>query len=113
MTFLARSARHWRTWTRLRCLIRASPQQIYDRERTIVDSYRVVPLVWLPQVYGLSARVRDWKAPAAGRDWPLADVWLDGPPNLRANRQTVTFRTKLFWIFTLALLLSVGWSPPA
>jgi hypothetical protein len=38
----------------------------------------VVPLVWLPQVYGLSARVRDWKAPAPGEGWALADVWLDG-----------------------------------
>jgi ABC-type transport system substrate-binding protein len=55
----------------------ASPQEIYDRERAIVDSYRVVPLVWLPQVYGLSARVRDWNAPKAGEKWPLADVWLE------------------------------------
>ena len=43
----------------------------------MVNSYRVVPLVWLPEVYGLSARVRDWKAPEAGEGWPLADVWLE------------------------------------
>jgi peptide/nickel transport system substrate-binding protein len=55
----------------------ASAEQIYDVERGIVNSYRVVPLVWLPEVYGLSARVRDWKAPAAGEGWPLADVWLE------------------------------------
>jgi peptide/nickel transport system substrate-binding protein len=55
----------------------ASAEQIYDVERGIVNSYRVVPLVWLPQVYGVSARVRDWKAPAAGEGWPLADVWLE------------------------------------
>jgi hypothetical protein len=36
-------------------------------------------LVWLPRVYGLSARVRDWTPPGAGEFWPLADVWLDGP----------------------------------
>ena len=58
----------------------ASPQEIYDRERAIVESYRVIPLVWLPQVYGLSARVRDWKAPAAGESWPLADIWLEEAP---------------------------------
>jgi peptide/nickel transport system substrate-binding protein len=58
----------------------ASPQEIYDRERAIVESYRLIPLVWLPQVYGLSARVRDWKAPAAGENWPLADVWLEEAP---------------------------------
>ncbi|MGC2421868.1 MAG: ABC transporter substrate-binding protein [Candidatus Acidiferrales bacterium] len=56
----------------------ASPEQIYSRESAVVSSYRVVPLVWLPQVYGLSARVRDWSAPAPGDGWPLADVWLEG-----------------------------------
>ena len=57
----------------------ASPEDIYKRERAIVSSYGVVPLVWLPRVYGLSARVRDWTPPAPGESWPLADVWLDGP----------------------------------
>jgi ABC-type transport system substrate-binding protein len=55
----------------------ASPEQIYERERAIVGSFRVVPLVWLPQVYGLGPRVRDWKAPAAGDGWSFADVWLE------------------------------------
>ena len=58
---------------------RASPEDIYNRERAIVNSYRVVPLVWLPRVYGLSGRVRDWTPPGPGEGWPLADVWLDGP----------------------------------
>jgi hypothetical protein len=57
----------------------ASPEEIYERERAIVSSYRVVPLVWLPRVYGLSGRVRDWMPPGPGESWPLADVWLDGP----------------------------------
>jgi Bacterial extracellular solute-binding proteins, family 5 Middle len=55
----------------------ASAEQIYGRERDIVSSYRVAPLVWLPRVYGLSSRVRDWKSPDAGEGWPLADVWLE------------------------------------
>jgi hypothetical protein len=55
----------------------ASPEDIYDSERSIISGGRVVPLVWMPQVYGLSARVRNWKQPAAGESWPLADVWLD------------------------------------
>lgn len=54
----------------------APPQQIYDTERAIVGTYRVVPLVWLPRVYGLGARVRDWKTPQPGEGWPFADVWL-------------------------------------
>jgi ABC-type transport system substrate-binding protein len=55
----------------------ASPEDIYNAERGIISGERLVPLVWMPQVYGLSARVRDWKQPAAGESWPLADVWLD------------------------------------
>jgi Bacterial extracellular solute-binding proteins, family 5 Middle len=55
----------------------ASSEQIYDHERAIVKGDRVVPLVWLPEVYGLSRRVRDWKAPAPGEGWPFADVWLE------------------------------------
>jgi Bacterial extracellular solute-binding proteins, family 5 Middle len=55
----------------------AAPEDIYNNERNIISGGRVVPLVWMPQVYGLSARVRDWKQPAAGESWPLADVWLD------------------------------------
>jgi ABC-type transport system substrate-binding protein len=55
----------------------SSPSDIYEREREILDTYRIVPLVWLPQVYGLSARVRNWIAPLPGQTWPLADVWLD------------------------------------
>jgi ABC-type transport system substrate-binding protein len=57
----------------------ASAEQIYERERMVVGSYRMIPLVWLPQIYGLSARVKDWKPPAPGEPWPLADVWLDAP----------------------------------
>jgi extracellular solute-binding protein (family 5) len=64
----------------------ALPEQVYERERMVVNSYCVIPLVWLPRIYGLSARVRDWKAPSPGETWPLADVWLDtldgtGSPN--------------------------------
>lgn len=57
----------------------ATPQQVYDAERAIVNSYRIVPLVWIPRAYGLSARVRDWKTPGPGETWPFADVWLGEP----------------------------------
>jgi hypothetical protein len=64
----------------------ASSQQIYEREQSIVGTYRVVPIVWLPQVYGLSERVRDWKPPVPGKSWPLADVWLDGLGEARGSK---------------------------
>ena len=54
----------------------APPQQVFEREKAIVNSYRVVPLIWLPRVYGLSARVRDWTPPAPGEAWPFAELWL-------------------------------------
>jgi len=63
----------------------AAAQEIYDRERAAIDSKRVVPLVWLPQVFGLSTRLRNWKAPGPGETWPLADVWLDGAGEPPAN----------------------------
>lgn len=58
----------------------ASAEEIYARERAVVDSFRVIPLVFLPETIGLSSRVRDWTAPLAapGGGWPLADVWLEG-----------------------------------
>ncbi|MGH9713934.1 MAG: ABC transporter substrate-binding protein [Candidatus Acidiferrales bacterium] len=65
----------------------ATPEDIYNRERPVVSSYRVVPLVWLPQVYGLSARVRNWKAPGPGEAWPLADVWLDVPADAASEKE--------------------------
>jgi ABC-type transport system substrate-binding protein len=55
----------------------ATPEETFAREESVVGSFRVIPLVWFPRVYGLGARVRDWKAPAPGEDWPLADVWLE------------------------------------
>lgn len=55
----------------------AGPQQIYDAESIILRSYSIVPIAWIPEVYGLSNRVRDWSAPAPGDPWPVANVWLD------------------------------------
>lgn len=65
----------------------ASPQDIYNQQRAILDKFAVVPLVWLPQVYGLSARVRDWTVPGPGEQWPLADVWLDTGTHAGADKQ--------------------------
>ena len=53
------------------------PGQVYAAERAALDGFRVAPLVWVPRVYGLSDRVKDWQPPATGEALPLADVWLD------------------------------------
>lgn len=64
----------------------ASPEAIYECQRLVMDTYRVIPLVWIPQVYGLSPRVRNWKAPEPGEVWPLADLWLDDSSANAASR---------------------------
>jgi ABC-type transport system substrate-binding protein len=55
----------------------AGPEQIYDAESGVVGSFAVVPIAWIPQVYGLSNRLRDWTAPGPGEAWPVENVWLD------------------------------------
>ncbi len=55
-----------------------TPAELYARERAALENYRVVPLVHLPEVFGLSSQVKDWM-PARWGEWRLADVWLDAP----------------------------------
>ncbi len=54
----------------------ATPEQLYAAERALLASYRVVPLVHLPDIYGLGPRVKNWMPPRWG-GWRLDDVWLD------------------------------------
>lgn len=52
------------------------PEQLYARERKLLEERRVLPLVALPEYAGLGQNVRDWM-PARWGEWHLADVWLD------------------------------------
>jgi ABC-type transport system substrate-binding protein len=54
------------------------PEQLYARERKLLEERRVLPLVALPEYAGLGQNVRDWM-PARWGEWHLADVWLDVP----------------------------------
>jgi MarR-like DNA-binding transcriptional regulator SgrR of sgrS sRNA len=54
------------------------PEQLYAREKKLLEERRVLPLVALPEYIGLSQNVRDWM-PARWGEWHLADVWLDLP----------------------------------
>ena len=51
-------------------------EQLYIRERRIVEEWRVLPLVTEAESAGLGQRVRDWM-PERWGEWHLADVWLD------------------------------------
>lgn len=52
-----------------------SPEDLYAQERAFLQSYRIVPLFHLPEVYGLGPRVRNW-APPRWSSWKLENVWL-------------------------------------
>jgi hypothetical protein len=53
-------------------------EQLYARERRVLEDRRVLPLVVQAESVGLGANVRDWM-PARWGEWHLADVWLDLP----------------------------------
>jgi hypothetical protein len=53
---------------------------VYQAEQKLLDRSIVVPLVHLPEIYGLSDRVGTWNAASvrAAGAWNFADVWLRG-----------------------------------
>jgi peptide/nickel transport system substrate-binding protein len=53
-------------------------EQLYARERRVLEDRRVLPLVVQAESVGLGASVRDWM-PARWGEWHLADVWLETP----------------------------------
>ncbi|HEX9759950.1 MAG TPA: ABC transporter substrate-binding protein [Candidatus Acidoferrales bacterium] len=65
----------------------AELDEVFEAERAVVESGRVVPLLYLPESFGLGARVRGWDLPApwaARGAWRLEEVWLV-PGSPRAN----------------------------
>jgi peptide/nickel transport system substrate-binding protein len=61
-------------------------EQVYDAERAPIEAYRVIPLVHVPESYGLSPWVRDWMPPRWG-GWRLDDVWLGSTAAAGGNSQ--------------------------
>jgi len=53
-------------------------EQLYARERKVLEERRVLPLVVQAESVGLGPMVRDWM-PARWGEWHLADVWLELP----------------------------------
>ncbi len=52
----------------------ANPVTLYDRERTLLETQRIIPLVYLPVVYGLTPRVHERDH---GPVLQLANLWVD------------------------------------
>jgi peptide/nickel transport system substrate-binding protein len=62
-------------------------EQLYARERSVLEDWRVLPLVAQAEPVGLGVNVRDWM-PSRWGEWHLEDVWLDanqsgGAPSTR------------------------------
>lgn len=56
----------------------ATLDAVYQAERQLLEQSVVVPIVHLPDIYGLSDRVATWNRPAVSVSgaWNFADVWL-------------------------------------
>jgi peptide/nickel transport system substrate-binding protein len=55
-----------------------SPEQTYAAERTLVEGFRVIPLIHLPDVYGVNPRVKGGPGIAPSGEWRFENLWLEG-----------------------------------
>lgn len=54
-----------------------SAEELYSREKEMLQSGRIIPLAHLPQAEAIGAGVEGWRADLLG-DYGVADVWLSG-----------------------------------
>lgn len=59
-------------------------EQLYARERRVLEDRRVLPLIVQAESVALGVNVRDWM-PARWGEWHLADVWLELPEPATAD----------------------------
>ena len=57
----------------------ANPETLFEVERAMLEDHRIIPLVYLPELYGLSARVHNWEAAQKGDPFRLnlENLWVD------------------------------------
>jgi ABC-type transport system substrate-binding protein len=67
-------------------------EQLYTRERRVLNDRRVLPLVVQAESVGLGPTVRDWM-PAPWGEWHLAEVWLDVPEPAVADARNAAIPT--------------------
>ena len=56
----------------------ASPEQTYAAERALLETFRVIPLIHLPDVYGAGPRVKGGAGITPLGEWRFEDLWLEG-----------------------------------
>ena len=55
-----------------------SAEQIYAAERALLEGFRVIPLIHLPDVYGIGPRVRGGPGISPLGEWRFENLWLEG-----------------------------------
>ena len=55
---------------------RATAYEAQQQYKKAIDDFRVIPLCDLPEILGISSRVRNWE-PQRWGDWRLENAWLD------------------------------------
>ena len=57
----------------------AKPETFYEAERALLDAHRVIPLVYLPEVYGIAPRVHNWDSAQKNGAFVLhlENIWVD------------------------------------
>ena len=57
----------------------AKPETLYEAERALLDAHRVIPIVHLPEVYGIAPRVHNWETAQknGGFVLHLENIWVD------------------------------------
>jgi hypothetical protein len=55
-----------------------SPEQLYTAERTLLDGFRVIPLIHLPDVYGVAPAVKGAPGITPLGEWRFENLWLEG-----------------------------------
>jgi len=55
-----------------------SPEALYAAERTLLDGFRVVPLLHVPDTYGAGPRVRGGSGIGPLGEWRFENLWLEG-----------------------------------
>ncbi len=58
----------------------STPEALYAAEHKLLESCRIIPLVHLPDSYGVARRVRSMSSSPLSRigDWLFEDMWLSG-----------------------------------
>ena len=55
-----------------------SPEALEAAERAMLQGYRVVPLIHLPDVYGVSPRVKGGPGTTPLGEWRFENLWIEG-----------------------------------